>query len=184
MTERNSLVLGLDIATVTGFAHGRVDADCPSYGCIRFGTASSPSPEVFAKALGWASTLLATLKPDVVMLEALLPPTAMKNRTSREVRDRLCGLNAIIMACAKTANVPEIASASVGDIRAHFIYDRTLKRKSAKAEVMAKCHQLGWDVPNDNTADACAVWSYACALIDPRLGLRGSPLFTRIASIA
>lgn len=176
------MVVGLDIATVTGFAHGRVDANCPQWGVVRFGSPSTPSPDVFAKAMDWALDFFGTLKPDVLMVEALLPPTAMTDRTSRAVRDRLCGLNAVIAACARRCGIPEIASASVGDIRAHFIYDRGLKRKAAKREVTDKCKVLGWDVPNDNAADACACWSYACSIIDPRLALRGSPLFGRIAS--
>lgn len=177
-----TLVLGLDVATVTGFAHGRVDAVAPTWGMVRFGEPGTPSTEVFGRAMKWIDDLLRQLKPDVVMIEALLPPQAMRNHTSRAVRDRLCGLNAIISACAHNNDVGEIASAQVQDIRAHFINERMLPRVIAKREVTNKCHSLGWNVTNDNCADAVACWSYACSLIDPRLALRGSPLFTRIAS--
>jgi hypothetical protein len=179
----NPLVLGLDIATVTGWAYGRVDANAPQWGAVRFGSASTPSPKIFGEAMNWAIKLLHNLKPDIVMMEALLPPLAMRNQTSRAVRDRLCGLNAIIAACAHHEGVGEIASAQVQDIRAHFIGERMLPRKVAKQEVKDKCLSLGWSVPDDNCADAVACWSYACALIDPKLALRGSPLFSRIASM-
>ena len=38
---------------------------------------------------------------------------------------------------------------------------------------------LGWNVTDNNDADAVACWSYACSLIDPKLALRGSPLFSK-----
>lgn len=183
VTDKNLLVLGLDIATTTGWAHGRVDAKAPKWGVIRFGGHNALPSEIFAAALTWANNFMRELKPDVLIVEALLPPTAMKNHTSTAVRDRLCGLNAIIIACAKLNNVGEITSASVQDIRAHFINERSLRRQSAKEQVMEKCKSLGWNVPNHNAADAVACWSYACAIIDPRLALRGSPLFSRIASV-
>ena len=43
------------------------------------------------------------------MIEALLPPQAMKGETTRMTRDRLCGLNAIILRVAHNAGVGEIA---------------------------------------------------------------------------
>jgi hypothetical protein len=178
-----ALVLGLDIATVTGIAWGRVDANAPQWDAVRFGSRSTPSPDVFCKAMDWGLDFIGNLKPDIVMMEGLLPPTAMRNETTRAVRDRLCGLNAILAACARKSGAGEVASAHVNDIRDHFIGTRTLKRQFVKRAVMEKCQELGWDVPNDNCADAIAVWSYACSLIDPRLALRGSPLFNRVASI-
>jgi len=176
-------VLALDIATTTGFAIGPHDGE-PRAGLACFGSRNAVSAEVFAKAQAWALEFMGAEKPDVVMLEALLPPTAMLNSTSRATRDRLCGLNAIMLACAKTCGAGEIASATVGDIRAHFIGDRTLKRRNAKAEVLSKCRELGWPAHCDDVGDALACWSYACALIEPRLALRTSPLFFGTARIA
>ena len=182
MTDNNPLVLGLDIATVTGWAYGRVQAVAPVWGFERFGKSTSTSAEVFGRAMEWAGEFIGRLQPDIVMIEALLPPQAMKGETTRMTRDRLCGLNAIVSACAHNAGVGEIACVSVQDIRKHFISVRTLPRAVAKSEVMEKCKSLGWMVTNDNAADAVAAWSYACSLIDPKLALRGSPLFSRIAS--
>jgi hypothetical protein len=123
---------------------------------------------------------MAKLKPDVVMLEALLPPMAMKGETQTATRDRLCGLNAIMMACARRAGVGEIAEAQVQDIRGHFILERRQKRLLAKAEVMQKCKELGWIVTNDNAADAVACWHYAVSQINPERALETSPLFKRM----
>jgi len=99
------------------------------------------------------------------------------------VRDRLCGLHSIMLGVASNSGVGEIVTASVGDVRNHFIGTRSLKRAQAKAAVVAKCEVLGWRVADDNQGDAAATWSYACSLIDPKLALRGSPLFNRISAI-
>lgn len=183
MTHNNPLVLGLDIATSLGWARGRVDDPAPACGTIRFGNVRTSAPEIFGNAVRWAEAYIGELKPDILVVEALLPPEAMLGETSRAVRDRLCGLHSIMLGIAHNAGVGEIVTASVSDVRNHFISQRNLKRAQAKAAVMAKCEVLGWSVKDDNQGDAAATWSYACALIDPKLALRGSPLFNRIASI-
>lgn len=183
MTHNNPLVLGLDIATSLGWARGRVDDPAPACGTIRFGNVRTSAPEIFGNAVRWAEAYIGELKPDILVVEALLPPDAMIGETSRAVRDRLCGLHSIMLGVAHNAGVGEIVTASVSDVRNHFISQRKLKRAQAKAAVMAKCEVLGWSVADDNQGDAAATWSYACALIDPKLALRGSPLFNRIASI-
>ena len=179
----SQLVLALDIATTTGFAWNRVDIAVPICGSIRFGNVRTPPAEIFGRAIAWADQYFRDLKPDIVIVEALLPPQAMLGETSRQVRDRLCGLQAIMLGAAHNAGAGEIVTATVGDVRSHFIGTRVLKRAQAKAAVMDKCASLGWTVANDNEGDAAAAWSYATSLIDPRLALRGSPLFSRIASV-
>lgn len=183
MNKSNPLVLGLDVATCLGWARGHVDAVAPSCGTIRFGTTRTSAPEIFGLAIRWAEAYIGGTKPDILVIEALLPPDAMHGETSKAVRDRLCGLHGIMLGVAHNSDVGEIVTANVGDVRNHFIGIRSLKRAQAKAAVMAKCQVLGWSVADDNQGDAAAAWSYACALIDPKLALRGSPLFSRIVSV-
>lgn len=38
--------------------------------------------------------------------------------------------------------------------------------------VMEQCAAQGWQVNDDNEADALAVWSYMCSLLEPRLAVR------------
>ena len=176
----NPLILALDVATRTGWCLGR-PGDAPTCGSIRFGQFYSESHEVFGAALKWFSEFLreSPVRPDTLIVEAMLPPTAMKNHTSRAVRDRLGGLHGVLLGVAQLRGIGEIASASVGDVRAHFIGDRNCKREQAKREVMLQCEAQGWLVQDNNAADACALWSYACALVDPKLALRVVPLFHR-----
>jgi ribosomal protein L37AE/L43A len=175
-------VLALDLATVTGWARGHVGTT-PKYGSVRFLRYHGARDNViFAEALRWISQLLEPQpRPDVVIIEAMLPPEAMKGQTSRAVRDRLAGLHGVMRGVAHLRGVKEIATASVGDIRAHFIGERTATRKNAKLWTVNKCRELGWMPENDNAADALALWHFACSTIDPRLAIEVSPLFRRAA---
>ena len=172
-------IAALDVATNCGWACGIIGT-CPAAGSIRFGIIAHDSPdEIFARALDWAVDFFEREQPDILMLEALLPADAMVGKTSRMTRDRLAGLDAIMRGVARISGVGEIASATVGDIRAHFIGARNTKRVDAKRETIARCRMLGWPAVDDNAADALAAWSYTCALIDPRWALKVTPLFNR-----
>jgi hypothetical protein len=172
-------VLALDLATVTGYARGHVGTT-PISGSIRFGKRGCRDHIIFADALRWISQLLEPQpRPDLVIIEAMLPPDAMRGQTSRAVRDRLAGLHGIARGVAALRGIPEIATASVSEIRGHFIGERTASRRAAKRWTIEKCYELGWAPENDNAADALALWHYACSLIEPRLALEVSPLFQR-----
>jgi hypothetical protein len=181
--RKRPLILALDVATRCGYALGRL-GETPIAGSVRFGNSSSDENVIFAAALDWASQFLAPQpRPDIVMIEAMLPADAMKNHTSRAVRDRLAGLHGVIRAVAQLRGIGKIESCSVGDVRSHFIGHRGAKREHAKRQTMRRCACLGWDCKDDNAADALAVWSYACALIDPALALRLTPLFNKAIAL-
>jgi hypothetical protein len=170
-------ILALDLATVCGFARGKLDA-VPIAGSVRFGNASTRPNVVFGNALKWISQVLEPHpRPDLLILESMLPMGAMKGETSRATRDRLAGLHGVIRGVAHLRGIGEIAEASVGDVRAHFLGTRRLKSAQAKQETMARCIRLGWQCEDHNAADACALWSFARSLIDPKYAVMVSPMF-------
>lgn len=172
-------VLALDLATTTGYARGRVGS-IPVAGTVCFASSSSASDNaIFGAALCWISELLLpTPRPDMIVIEALLPPGAMVGMTSRVVRDRLIGLHGIVRAVSHLRSVHNFHAVSVGDIRAHFIGDRNLPRAVAKRETIARCRALGWTTGGSNdAADALAAWSYGCSMIDAQTALNVVPLF-------
>jgi hypothetical protein len=167
-------ILALDVASTCGFARGKI-GEQPVCGSVKFGTNGDI---VFATAMTWLNDMLSEEGvPDIVIVEALLPPGAMKGHTSRAVRDRLAGLHGIVRAVAHRHGVGEIAEAMVGQIRHHFIGMPHLKRAEAKRVVLERCKALGWDPANDNEGDALALWSFCCATVDPRAALAVVPLF-------
>jgi hypothetical protein len=178
----STLILALDVATQTGWAMGNVGS-APISGSVRFGKRGDSNNKIFADALRWLSRLLDPQpRPDLVIIEAMLPPEAMRGQTSRQVRDRLAGLHGVVRGVAQLRGVSQIAEATVGDIRGHFIGDRRGTRYWAKRETVEKCHMLGWAPQDENAADALALWHFACSLIDPKTALQVSPLFHRRAA--
>jgi hypothetical protein len=171
-------VLAVDLAANTGWALGHVGAQ-PRFGSVRFGDRATHNNVIFAACLDWTIEILQRERPDLLILESLLPPTAKLGHTSAPALDRLAGLNAIVRAVAHRAQVGEIADAAVSDVRGHFIGSRREARAIAKRLTIERCRRLGWSVVNDNEADALALWSYACALIDPKTALDVVPLFNR-----
>jgi len=177
-------ILAIDLATVTGWARGMSDTPTPQFGTIKFAGKdergnTGNANHTFALALKWMSNMVEQQPPDILIVESMLPPDAMRDKTSRQVRDRLAGLHGIVRACAQRWGVGEISEVSVGDVRSHFIGTRGLQRVDAKKAVIERCKALGWNVANDNEGDACAIWSFAVSLIDPAQALRVSPLFNR-----
>jgi hypothetical protein len=43
--------------------------------------------------------------------------------------------------------------------------------------VVRQCYAMGWKVTDDNEADALALWSFMCSLLDPKLAVVPTPLF-------
>jgi crossover junction endodeoxyribonuclease RuvC len=173
------LILALDLATIAGWAKGRV-GDTPIGGSIRFGRRDASNNAIFAHALTWISKELEPQpRPDVIIIESMLPPDAKYGATNRDTRDRLAGLHGVVRAVAHLRGVYDVSEAGVSQVRSHFIGHSNLRRDAAKMLVMERCVSLGWAACDDNAGDALALWSYAAALFDPEWALHLSPLFNR-----
>src|SRR5262245_28739568 len=109
MKHADGHILALDIATTTGWCRGAPGA-VPTCGSICFGDEDTSANAIFAKALTWCSRFFAD-EPRVnsIILEAMLPPTAMHGQTNRATRDRLAGLHGIVRAVAHLRGVYEIS---------------------------------------------------------------------------
>ena len=172
-------ILALDIATVTGWARGQV-GETPEFGSLRFGKLRASNNAVFGQAIRWfAETLDAQPRPDIVIIENLLPPTAMAGKTTADVRDRLCGLQAIARGVCFLRGIYEVQGADVGNVRRHFLGSHALHRDEAKQETLKRCRILGWHAQNTDEADALALWHFGCCLIQPELATQVSPLFNK-----
>jgi len=184
VADRQPLIWALDIATVTGCAIGKV-GDRPKAHSVRFAPAGASSDTLFAGCFEWFGEMIEKGPlPDILMIEELLPPIARRGTTNTQTQHRLAGLHGVVRAMAKHAAIPEIASANVLDVRAHFIQARNLKRDAAKRAVFIRCKMLGWLASDDNCADALALWSYTAGLINPATALAVTPLFSSWEEVA
>ena len=173
-------ILALDIATKLGWAFGSVGS-VPTSGSVRFNRYSESSRNaVFFNCDEWLSKeIFSIMRPDMLVIEAMLPPGAKFGYTNTETRDRLAGLHGVVRDVAYRHGIYDIHDHSVSDIRQHFIGDRKMKREPAKRRTLHICRALGWPVDDTDAADATALWSYACSLIDPQQALKLSPLFNK-----
>lgn len=174
-------VLALDIATKLGWARGPIGPDGPQCGSVRFGKPGASQLAICGHAMEWAIDTLKPPLPDIVAIEALLPPHVTRGR-SNENHDLLAHLHGIILGVCFMRGVFRVHKYSVNTIRAHFIDLKSCAKGEAKLMVQRTCKSLGWlEAADDDAADACAVWDYQCSLIDPLISIKRKPLFRGVA---
>jgi Holliday junction resolvasome RuvABC endonuclease subunit len=177
-------ILALDIATTTGWAVGEVGCEGPRCGSVQFGKPGASQLAICGHALEWAIDTIKPPLPDVVAIEALLPPQVIRGKSNVD-HDLLAHLHGIILGVCFMRGVFKVNKYPVMTIRRHFIDLGSCAKGQAKQMVQDKCRQLGWLASDDDdAADACALWSYQAALIDPEQAVRVSPLFQRVRAIA
>jgi len=174
-------ILALDIATVTGWAWGRPGTK-PECGSYKFAATGSSHAAIFAGCFDWLVAVTKAQRPDVIVIEDLLPFGAKRGRTNKSTGDLLGGLHGIVRMVAFKRAIFDFHAVSANDVRGHFIDARGYKRDQAKRYVLRKCHALGWlngNARDEDAADACAIWSYWCAQVEPLTALKVSPLFNK-----
>lgn len=160
-------VLAFDLATSTGVALGHA-GQTPRAWSVDLGKERGHAAR-FSKALRMVRLLTDDFKPDLIAVEAPVggPKTS----------HFLVGLSACVTGEAMNQGV-RCEKFAINEIRKHFLGKHLtvkhfphLKSHQAKAEikrsVMNRCALLGWHVPNDDAADAAALWDYACAKHHP-----------------
>jgi hypothetical protein len=163
----------LDIATVTGWCYGAPGLP-PRFGSLRFGKPGTPRDACYRMFRTWVSDTLDSLEPNLVVFESTAVSSSMGGKTTIEVMKRLIGL------CEHLEEIcyqrVELREANISSIRHHFI-NCSPKRDIAKARTMERCKALGWNVSDDNEADACALWDYQVSCLRPDLAAVSTPLF-------
>lgn len=149
-------IIAFDLARKTGCAIGDASAS-PICHTEVLGEVGSRHGIKFAQVLYMTKRLILEHKPDFVVIEK---PIATGVAGSENRVQLAMGYRACVMASAHLYQV-KFHHYDVQDIRRHFIGRGDLRRDPAKAAVMRRCKQLGWNVSNDDEADACAVWDYA-----------------------
>jgi hypothetical protein len=172
-------VLALDLASVSGWAVGEPGAK-PEHGSIRFASAGASHEAIFAAAYNWTQRMINTYEPGLIVWEAPMPTSFSRGMTTTNVTTLLYGLPAVIGTASYLRKIYNVRKANTKDVRMHFIGSNP-KRAKAKPMVIRQCRAMGWDVVDDNEADALATHSYMCSLIDPKLAVAPTPLFGRRA---
>lgn len=171
-------VLALDLATITGWAVGEPGM-LLAHGMIRFASKGASHEAIFANAFDWMQDKIGVYGPALIVWEAPLITSFTRGRTTNDTTTVLFGLPAVIGLAAYKRGIYDIRKAETAKVRRHFIGENP-KRVLAKRLVMRQCVARGWDITDDNEADAIATWSYMCSLIAPEQALMATPLGRRM----
>lgn len=110
------------------------------------------------------------IKPEHIVIEAPLQMPGRSAHTS------LVLIGLFGAACAAAGNTTaRVSTGNVATWRRHFCgHGRPADPKRA---VMERCRQLGWQIANDDEADAAGLWCYGMSVHYPKWSPKGTPLF-------
>lgn len=157
------IVMAFDVATTTGVAWGAA-GDTPRFATLDFGKGLSHA-ERFATAQDYASQMIQTHAPDVVVCEDKIGGTAahpFPGQALACVMGEICRLGIPV-------ELMTVASIRKGFLGKHLTskdfpgLNKHQSRKEIKRIVMKNCEMRGWTVANDDEADAGALWEAFCA---------------------
>lgn len=159
------MIAAFDLATKTGLAWGN-PGERPSWDMwdLKHGRTVGARGYAFMKRY---TKFVDTVKPDKIYIEEPLSPHVMDLiGATADTNIFLVGIVFLALTISHARQIPT-ERIEVQDVRGHFTGRRRYKdRDQAKKATIARCIQLGWRVEgDDNVADACALWDYACARV-------------------
>lgn len=182
MIKPAKTVFFMDIARFCGWCEGPVGGQ-PTFNSLRLAPEGSDSPAYAWGLFKFIGTRFQAFRPNMFVFEAPRDPRHMGKKTSGAAIRTLIGLPMVAEAAAYGAGVHDIREAEAASIRAHVLPPRPKgsgKRDPGdlKREVFQAIKALGYDPKNFDESDAIAGWLYACSIIDQRVGVRTTPLFS------
>lgn len=157
-------ILALDTAISTGCAFG-VAGGKPVCWTVNLGKVSWDTR--FARMLRLVRHAVTQHRPDLFVIEG----TAAGGYGNPD----LIGLAHCARGQAALMGIP-VSVYMPNSVRKHFLgkaltardfpgKSRAAAKGAIKAQVIARCHLLGWTVQNDNEADAAALWDFAASQV-------------------
>ena len=185
------LILALDLATLSGFAIGRI-GERPDFGTWKLKSTEDDADRAFRNLTCKIRDIIGVYGvPDFCVYEAPISPGALRQepvsfegsavtavkqvrRTNAKTTYLLVGLAAV------AAGVP--GAWGVSPKRVHVATARksflgTGRPPDPKMAVIRQCRLLGFDVLDDNAADALALWHHEAGYV------HGQSLLERVANV-
>jgi Holliday junction resolvasome RuvABC endonuclease subunit len=147
-------LLALDLSSQVGWAYGR-----PGQRPVN-GTWVLPwiggSGAKFASFENELAAAVELYDPAHLVVEAPLPLPAQNNA---DVAKQQLGLRAFVLAEGYRSSIP-VHEVDAYTVRKDILGTGRFAKGTVKREVIAWCRRQGIDVPDDNAADACVLWTY------------------------
>ncbi|MAI35057.1 MAG: hypothetical protein CMM07_25745 [Rhodopirellula sp.] len=151
------ICLAFDLATTTGWAVGDFSGP-PDFGSELLGKSGTPHGARFTQALIMARDLISTYEPDFIACELAIAGGAAGGQERAQLA---MGYRAAVHTAAFNAGLKPPVEIAVNSVRKFFLGSGAISGKRAKQMTIEYCFELGWEVEDDNQADALAVWCAA-----------------------
>tara|TARA_Y100000310_G_C20568932_1_gene756972 strand:+ start:765 stop:1280 length:516 start_codon:yes stop_codon:yes gene_type:complete len=160
------IILALDLATRTGFAIGPV---LPAPRLVGKGEAKPQSgAKSFEGSVGkslaglsrFVYDLIEEHKPTLIVFEAPLDPRHLKGKTKKIAGRRLIAMAGLIEMIAFQKQIP-VREVPPHKIKKHW----TGNGSASKGDMLNVCALHGWNVTDDNEADALALLDYTAGML-------------------
>lgn len=156
------LILGLDLATRTGWCLGPIGASPPAFGTHRLPSTGDDIGRFLAAYEDWLIAKVNADQPARVFFEA--PILSQRTQTARKLMS-LAGVTEMV--CHRLG-IP-VQEVNISSAKKFFTDDG----RADKPKMVGAARSRGWEVEDDNQADACAIWLYGCASLDPAIREQG-----------
>jgi hypothetical protein len=174
----NGGILALDLATTMGWAEGVPGTgDRPTCGTQRLAPSGSEPAAIFGGMIDFIARRMQAFQYRMVIYEAPFDPRVMGFKTNVNTARMLLGLPAIVEGVCYQMGMHNLREANVNDVR-KFLLGVRPKKDEAKGAVIQRLRTLGHDPQDDNAADALALWLYAASIMDSRVGIKTTRLFS------
>lgn len=154
-------ILALDLSLSTGWAYGCAEDASPVSGYWVLPPTARGLGACYVALENELEDAIHLHRPALVAVEA---PLVWKRQTSAEL---LLGLANIAEACCWRWDV-ECRKQSVESVRTAVIGTSRFPKGEAKTYVLDWCRRRGWDLDNDDEADARVLWQHNATLIRNR----------------
>jgi len=153
------VIIALDLATNLGFAVGMPGAR-PTFGTKRIGSPGCSVGEFGSAFDLWLSDMITVHAPTVLCFEA---PVLTLGHTSIDTARKLMGMVYHAEVIAYRLEIRRVFEESTSTVTKFFVGrgGGFKSRAEKKGATIAACKARGWNVGDDNQADACALFAFA-----------------------
>lgn len=153
-------ILALDFSKAcTGIAFGR-PGTLPVLSSKSFAKWEGATlAECASAVIRWLPELLSTYQPDLVVIEAALPPIASRDQVSARLA---LGADFLIKGACHVRAI-RCEECHRGTWTAFVLGSGNLKSGEAKQRSMAIARSVGLEPKNNDEADAAGIWFWACS---------------------
>jgi hypothetical protein len=172
----DGVILGLDVATTTGWCMGHTQCGSPSWGTRKLPSAGDAAATMAMAA--WLEPILVEGRPGLVAAET--PPSLAwgGGKTNAKTLLRLNKLVGKVEELCFEAGI-DFALVDTTEWRKPLTGMARFPKTRRPYPPIAALAQIGFDVADHNAADAFGVWLYALAVRNPDAALNFHPLAQR-----